>query len=151
MMNKAELKILKEKIDTEIKSTQKKIEEYSLLCKPIAPENSIGRISRMDAINNKSVVESALRVAKEKIQQLINDKVKINWHVVETDLFVREVNKQGLESSELKFFTSVNSALKSIEKFYNKLIKEKSSQSSINEMFTRSELYKLLNYKAYLV
>ena len=32
----------------------------------------------MDAINNKSVVESALRVAKEKIQQLIamQDKIK---------------------------------------------------------------------------
>lgn len=77
MMNKAELKVLKGKIDTEIKSTQKKIEKYSLLCKPIAPENSIGRISRMDAINNKSVVESALRVAKEKIQQLIAIQNKI--------------------------------------------------------------------------
>ena len=34
------------------------------------PENSIGRISRMDAINNKSVVEAALRIAKEKMTEL---------------------------------------------------------------------------------
>ena len=65
-MNKVQLKALQEKIQNETKSTQKKINEYSLLCKPIAAENSIGRISRMDAINNKSVVEAALRVAQEK-------------------------------------------------------------------------------------
>ena len=77
-MNKVQLKALQEKIEHETKSTQKKIDEYSLLCKPIAPENSIGRISRMDAINNKSVVEAALRVAKEKLQQLktMQDKIK---------------------------------------------------------------------------
>lgn len=69
-MDKTQLNILQQKLETEIKSTQNKITEYSELCRPIAPENSIGRISRMDAINNKSVVEAALRVAKEKIQQL---------------------------------------------------------------------------------
>ena len=76
-MNKVQLKALQKKIENETKSTQKKINEYSLLCKPIAPENSIGRISRMDAINNKSVVEAALRVAKEKLQQLKNMQNKI--------------------------------------------------------------------------
>ena len=77
-MNKVQLKALQEKIENETKSTQKKIKEYSLLCKPIAPENSIGRISRMDAINNKSVVEAALRVAQEKLQQLktMQNKIK---------------------------------------------------------------------------
>ena len=69
-MNKIQVKVLQEKLEDEIKSTQEKIGEYSELCKPIAPENSIGRISRMDAINNKSVVEAALRVAIDKMQQL---------------------------------------------------------------------------------
>ena len=77
-MNKEQLIILKDKLNQEIKNTQDKITEYSELCKPIPPENSIGRISRMDAINNKSVVEAALRAAKEKIQQLNNMKKKIN-------------------------------------------------------------------------
>ena len=77
-MNKDQLKILKQNLQDQINSTQKKIEEYSQLCKPVAPENAIGRISRMDAINNKSVVEAALRVAKEKIHQLIYVQSKIN-------------------------------------------------------------------------
>ena len=69
-MDKTQLKSIEEKLLSEITSTQKKLNEYAELCKPIAPENSIGRISRMDAINNKSVVEAALREAKNKIQQL---------------------------------------------------------------------------------
>jgi DnaK suppressor protein len=60
-MKKSELAAIKQALDGEIKSTEKKIIEYSLLCQPIAPENSIGRVSRMDAINNKSVVEAALK------------------------------------------------------------------------------------------
>jgi|SaaInlStandDraft_1057018.scaffolds.fasta_scaffold105464_2 hypothetical protein len=41
--------------------TQKKTAKYTKLCEPIATENSIERMSRRDAINNKCVVESALR------------------------------------------------------------------------------------------
>ena len=63
------IKIEKE-IDKEIIINKNKILEYTELCKPIAPENSIGRVSRMDAINNKSVVEAALRVAIKKQDQL---------------------------------------------------------------------------------
>ena len=69
-MDKTLLQKLENKIKEEIKKTEEKITDYSKLCKPIPPENSIGRISRMDAINNKSVVEAALRMAKEKIMQL---------------------------------------------------------------------------------
>ena len=76
-MDKTQLKALQEKIENEIKSTQEKINEYSELCRPIAPENSIGRISRMDAINNKSVVEAALRVVIDKMQQLNSMQKKI--------------------------------------------------------------------------
>ena len=34
--------------------------------KPISPENAIGRVSRMDAINNKSVAEESLRKALDR-------------------------------------------------------------------------------------
>ena len=64
-----------------------------------------------------------------------------------------DINVKDLESSGVNIaiwpVSSLRITLKSIEKFYNKLIKEQSSQSSINEMFTRSELYELLNYDAY--
>tara|TARA_B100000287_G_C20312741_1_gene654530 strand:- start:32 stop:364 length:333 start_codon:yes stop_codon:yes gene_type:complete len=69
---------IKKKLELEIKNTKKKIDEYTLLCKPIAPENAIGRISRMDAINNKSVTEAVLRDAKIKLKQLNHIKSKIN-------------------------------------------------------------------------
>ncbi len=62
---------IKEKIITEIDKTKKSIIEYKEITKPIAPENAIGRISRMDAINNKSVAEAALRTAEEKLDKLI--------------------------------------------------------------------------------
>ena len=77
-MNKDQLKILTQNLQDQIKSTQNKIEEYSQICQPISPENAIGRISRMDAINNKSVVEAALRVAKDKMQQLKYVENKMN-------------------------------------------------------------------------
>ena len=70
-MEKSQKKEINKKLLQEIENTQKKITEYTVLCKPIAPENSIGRVSRMDAINNKSVVEAALRQAKNKMQQLL--------------------------------------------------------------------------------
>ncbi len=54
----------------EIERTRKRVEEYKELTRPIAPENSIGRVSRMDAINNKSVTEEALRQAEQKLERL---------------------------------------------------------------------------------
>ncbi len=77
-MDKTQIQEIKLKLQTEIESTQTKINKYTILCKPIAPENSIGRISRMDAINNKSVVEAALREATNKMQQLLQMQGKIN-------------------------------------------------------------------------
>ena len=77
-MDKTQILEIKKVLKAELKSTQLKIDEYTELCKPIAPENSIGRISRMDAINNKSVVEAALREAENKMQQLLQMDKKIN-------------------------------------------------------------------------
>jgi DnaK suppressor protein len=54
----------------EISKTKKVIEEYKELTKPVAPDVAIGRISRMDAINNKSVTEASLRQAEKKLKNL---------------------------------------------------------------------------------
>lgn len=59
-----------EKITEEISKTEQLISEYKDLSKPVSLDNSIGRISRMDAINNKSITESALRQAEEKLIKL---------------------------------------------------------------------------------
>jgi DnaK suppressor protein len=57
-------------IAKQIKSLTIEIDELRQLAKPIEPENSIGRISRMDAINNKSINDRMLRNSKEKLQNL---------------------------------------------------------------------------------
>jgi DnaK suppressor protein len=66
-LNKVEIRA---NIEAEILKTEKQVGEYKELTRPVEPENAIGRISRMDAINNKSVVEAALRKAVEKLDKL---------------------------------------------------------------------------------
>ena len=64
-MSKIEQTILEE-----ITKTEESIGKYKEMVKPIAPDVAIGRISRMDAINNKSVVEASLRQAEHKLKNL---------------------------------------------------------------------------------
>lgn len=63
-------KTIKQLLAKRIEKVRKKVGHYEDMAQPIAPENSIGRLSRMDAINNKSVVEAALRRAKENLKAL---------------------------------------------------------------------------------
>ena len=66
-MNKEEIEA---KVKKEIEKTKRTISDYKEQTQPIAPDCAIGRVSRMDAINNKSVTEAALRKAEEKLQKL---------------------------------------------------------------------------------
>jgi len=61
---------IKAHILTEIEKTEQLIAEFKGYTKPIAPDEAIGRISRMDAINNKSINDYALRKAEEKLLKL---------------------------------------------------------------------------------
>lgn len=53
-----------------MKATKKEIVSYELLTKPISPDNAIGRLTRMDAINSKSMNEAALNRSKETLSKL---------------------------------------------------------------------------------
>lgn len=71
-MNKEEKDTLQEKIRKEILNLEKSLSGLEESSKPVAPDNAIGRLSRMDAINAKSISENSLiniknRVAKLKI------------------------------------------------------------------------------------
>jgi DnaK suppressor protein len=57
-------------LEKEITKTEALIVEYKELTQPIAPDCAIGRVSRMDAINNKSINEAALRQAEGKLNNL---------------------------------------------------------------------------------
>ena len=61
---------IKARVIEEIQRTNNSITDYQEMTKPIPPENAIGRITRMDAINNKSVAEAALRQAEGKLKNL---------------------------------------------------------------------------------
>lgn len=58
--------IIREKID----ETKEEIEQLKELTKPIKPDNAYGRLSRMDAINNKTINDAALRKQKSQLQKL---------------------------------------------------------------------------------
>lgn len=66
-VNRSEIQSM---IESEIEKTTSQIEEYKELSQPIAPDDAYGRVSRMDAINNKSITDAALRQAENKLQQL---------------------------------------------------------------------------------
>lgn len=69
-MTSNDLNELKKLIDSQIESTKQEIEELTELTRPISLDNSIGRLSRMDAINNKTINEKALRDKKRNLQKL---------------------------------------------------------------------------------
>lgn len=61
---------VKQTILDEILKTEASIASYRELTKPIAPNDAIGRVSRMDAINNKTINEASLRQAESKLSTL---------------------------------------------------------------------------------
>ncbi len=69
-MTQEEKNLLLTEIEVKIKKTETDILAYEELSAPVAPDVAIGRISRMDAINNKSVAEAALREAKDRLARL---------------------------------------------------------------------------------
>jgi len=70
IMQVSEKEALLAVINEKIEQAVKEIEHLEDMTQPIAPENSLGRISRMDAINNKSVAEAALRSSRKKLNKL---------------------------------------------------------------------------------
>ena len=66
----AQKKELGSEVAQMISETEEELIQLGEYTKPISPDSSIGRISRMDAINNKSVTEAALRQAEEKLRNL---------------------------------------------------------------------------------
>ena len=76
MLNK---KKLENHIREKIEVLKENIISYKQLTKPIPPDNSIGRLTRMEAISSKSINEAALRSANntlsklERVLKTIND------------------------------------------------------------------------------
>jgi len=69
-MSGEEQEKLKLIIDSKIIRLQRQIVELKELTKPIAPDCAIGRVSRMDAINNKSVNDAMLLKKQNQLNKL---------------------------------------------------------------------------------
>ncbi len=61
---------LKAHIQAEIKAVADDITAFARLTQPISPDNAIGRLTRMEAINSKSINEAALVKAQNTLAKL---------------------------------------------------------------------------------
>ena len=50
-----------EQLEAEITRTEEAIVGMKAMTGPVSPDNAIGRVSRMDATQNQSITEAALR------------------------------------------------------------------------------------------
>ena len=69
-MQEAEKEKLAGQIREKIETVKEDIVSYTGLTQPVAPDDAIGRLSRMDAIGNKSIYESALRESQNTLAKL---------------------------------------------------------------------------------
>ncbi len=69
-MNPAERQELKRKIEEAIEAQKTLIISLSETSKPVAPDNAIGRLSRMEALNDRAVSEASLNAARHKQSRL---------------------------------------------------------------------------------
>lgn len=69
-MDAAQKEALRTKLKTLIERYIDDVKGMEEMTQPVKPENSLGRISRMDAINTKGVLESSLRNKRNKLNKL---------------------------------------------------------------------------------
>jgi len=69
-MNDEDKNKLRDLINSNIKELKNSINLLSDTVKPVAPDNAIGRLTRMEAINAKSVSEASLRSARARLSKL---------------------------------------------------------------------------------
>ena len=69
---------LKNHIKTKIEDLKKDIQSYKALTQPVSPDNAIGRLTRMEAINSKSINEAALNKAKQTLSKMERTLLQIN-------------------------------------------------------------------------
>jgi len=99
---------IKQLILNQIENIERKIKSLKDLTMAIAPDDAIGRVSRMDAINNKSVNEAALRQAEMKLNKL-NEALK---RIDEPDFGICIKCKGAIQSGRLVLMPESNKCVK---------------------------------------
>jgi len=69
-MKSEERQELKRNIEDAIAAQKVLIASLAETSKPVAPDNAIGRLSRMEALNDRAVSEASLNAARHKLSRL---------------------------------------------------------------------------------
>jgi DnaK suppressor protein len=64
------LQQLEDRLLEEIADTEQRVADLDKVVAPIAPDKAIGRLSRLDAMQDKGVTEASLNQAREKLSRL---------------------------------------------------------------------------------
>ncbi len=77
-MDAGERKQFRQAVQEAIALTRREIQRLKELTRPIAPDDAIGRLSRIEAIGEKSINEAALRSAISRLAALNNTITQID-------------------------------------------------------------------------
>jgi RNA polymerase-binding transcription factor len=77
-MNTAEKQELRRTMEEAIEAQKILIASLAETSKPVAPDNAIGRLSRMEALNDRAVSEASLNAARHKLSRLENALGKVD-------------------------------------------------------------------------
>ena len=69
-MNKDEKEKVRLAIIEKIDGLEKTVDIYRDLSKPVAPDNAIGRLTRMEAINSRSINQASFAKAEQTLKNL---------------------------------------------------------------------------------
>lgn len=69
-MDRDQKETLHNHILQKIKAVKADIASYKLSTQPVAPDNAIGRLTRLEAMNSKSINEKALLTARNRLVKL---------------------------------------------------------------------------------
>jgi DnaK suppressor protein len=69
-MNESEREAFKKRILSQVDDLQAEIKRLEESSRPVSPDNAIGRLTRMEAINAKSISEANLSSARTRLSRL---------------------------------------------------------------------------------
>lgn len=104
---------LKTKIQQALEQTREEIRHLEDMTQPISPENAIGRVSRMDAINNKGVSEATLRSARRKLSSLEKAITKAD----DPDFGICSLCKHPIPAARLMFLPQSDRCVRCAERY----------------------------------
>ena len=77
-MNADKRQRLQTAVKEKIQALKKDIEAFEALTRPVSPDNAIGRLTRMEAINSRSINMAALGKARRRLSRLERALPRIN-------------------------------------------------------------------------